>query len=127
MKPLTSAFRIPLLALSLILLGGPLKAQDPLKVGPGIYKLLFENERVRVMEMSLKPGERIGMHSHPDHLAYILTGGRLSLTHADGKSKEVEAKPGEVIWIPAESHSAKNPGTTELRALIVELKEPAKK
>ena len=129
MKRLAFATRFSLFILSLVLLPwSHLKAQDPLKVGPGIYQLLFENERVRVMELRLKPGEKIGVHSHPDHLAYVLSGGTLSLKHADGKSHDMEAKAGQVIWIPAETHSAKNPGTTELKALIVELKgAPAKK
>ncbi len=97
-------------------------AQDPLEVGPDVYSKLFENERVRVMEVRFKPGESIGMHSHPDHLAYMLSGGLLQLSHPDGTLKDIAGDTGQVFWIPAESHAAVNTGTTEVRILVVELK-----
>ena len=59
-------------------------AQDPMQVGPNIYKLLFENERVRVFEVRFKPGERIAMHAHPDHVVYMLDDGKLKLSSPDG-------------------------------------------
>jgi len=46
----------------------------------------------------------------------------LKLTHPDGTSTEVSPKAGEVLWIPAESHTAMNTGTTEFHAIINELK-----
>ena len=62
-------------------------AQDPMQVGPNIYKLLFENERVRVFEVRFKPGERIAMHSHPDHVVYVLDDGKLKLSSPDGSGR----------------------------------------
>jgi len=51
-------------------------AQDPLKVAPPeIYKLVYENDRVRVMEVTLPPGGKIAKHSHPDHYVYVLGAG----------------------------------------------------
>lgn len=100
-------------------------AQDPVKVGPDIYNCIFENERVRVCEATFKPGAKIGTHSHPDHVVYALTAGKVRITSADGPH-DVELKPGQVTWIKAESHSAVNVGTTEVRLLVTELKEPAK-
>ena len=41
------------------------RAQDPLKVGPDVYKLIFENDKVRVVCVDFKPGDSIGVHSHP--------------------------------------------------------------
>ena len=100
-------------------------AQDPVNVGPDIYKVILENERVRVSEVTFKPGARIGMHSHPDHLAYILSEGTLQLSYPDGRTQDINAKPGQIMWTKAESHAAKNLGQTEARLLVVELKEPA--
>ncbi len=118
-------FILSILALGL-LVPSLLQAQDALKVGPGVYKLLFENERIRVLEITFKPGDKIASHSHPDHVIYVLSEGALKITRADGKITEVNAKPGQVMWTAAETHSAVNPGKTELKAIIVELKAPAK-
>jgi quercetin dioxygenase-like cupin family protein len=102
-------------------------AQDPAQVGPNIYKLLFENERVRVFEVRFKPGERIAMHSHPDHVVYVLDDGKLKLSYPDGKSVEVVLKAGQTLWIPAETHAAENVGSTDAHSLVVELKESSSK
>lgn len=116
---------------SIILAGGLLIAvataafaQNPLEVAPDMYKLKFENERVRVMEVTFAPGASIAMHSHPDHFVHVASGGKLTLSYPDGTSKELEAKAGEILWIDAESHAAINPGDTEVKLLVVELKEP---
>src|SRR5262245_27258315 len=98
-------------------------AQDPLKVGPDIYKLVFENQYVRVMEVTFKPGAKIEMHSHPDHLVYIISGEGLTLKYPDGQTKKMASKPGEAVWIKAEKHAAENTGTSEVRGLVVELKD----
>jgi quercetin dioxygenase-like cupin family protein len=98
-------------------------AQDPMQVGPNIYKLLFENERVRVFEVRFKPGERIALHSHPDHVVYVLDDGKLKLSYPDGKAVEVVLKAGQTLWIPAETHAAENVGSTDAHSLVVELKE----
>jgi quercetin dioxygenase-like cupin family protein len=100
-------------------------AQEPLKVAPDMYKLLHENDRVRVMEVTFKPGSKIAKHSHPDHTVYAVTGGKLKIFHDQGEPMEADLKPGDVMWIAAESHWAENVGTTEIRLLVTELKEPA--
>ena len=103
-------------------------AADPLVVGPDVYKFVFENERVRVLMVDFAPGAKIAMHSHPDHLVYILSGGKLVLSYPDGTTKDMEGKAGDALWIPAESHAAENVGGTEVKGLVIELKEsPAKK
>lgn len=99
-------------------------AQDPLEVGPDVYKKVFENERVRVLEAQFKMGGKIAMHSHPDHFAYVLSPGKMRLSHPDGTSKEVELKTGDVMWLNAETHAGENIGDTEVHLLVVELKEP---
>jgi len=114
------------LAFCFVLWSASVQAQDPAKVNPSIYKQQFENERVRVFLIEFKPGEAIGMHSHPDHLAYALTAGTLEITGADGKSQVAELKEGDTLFLPAQSHSAVNKGAKKLRALVVELKEAPK-
>ena len=100
-------------------------AQDPLAVAPEMYKLLFENERVRVMEVTFQPGQKIAPHSHPDHYVYVAEAGTLRLFHPEGEPSDVTLQVGQVIWIPAETHWAENAGTTTIRLIVNELKEPA--
>lgn len=99
-------------------------AADPLEVAPEMYKLKFENERVRVMEVTFQPGEKIAEHSHPDHFVVVEEGGQLQISHPDGSVMDADLKVGDVIWIDAESHWAANTGTTTVRLLVTELKEP---
>ena len=57
-------------------------AEDAATVAPHAYKVLFENEQVRLLEVSMEPGSRTEMHSHPDNLVYILSDGSTRLlTH----------------------------------------------
>ena len=99
-----------------------------MQVGPNIYKLLFENERVRVFEVRFKPGERIALHAHPDHVVYVFDDGKLKLSSPDGKSaRSCSTAPGQTLWSPAETHAAENVGSTDAHSLVVELKESASK
>ena len=95
---------------------------DPLKVAGNIYKLNMENERVRVLNLSLKPGEKAVMHHHPDHVVYVLKGGKAKLT-SQGKTDTLEMKAGEALFLKAQAHEAENVGQTPLEMLVVELKK----
>ncbi len=99
-------------------------AADPLEVAPDMYKLIYQNDRVRVMEVTFKAGQSIPEHSHPDHFVYVLEGGNLKITKADGTVTDAVLKVGDVVWINAETHHAVNTGTTEVKLLVTELKEP---
>lgn len=99
-----------------------LQAQDPVKVAPNIYKNIFENDRVRVCEVSIKAGEKIGMHSHPAHLAYALTPAKLQMKDSTGKSQVAEVKQGDVVWFEPVTHEAENLGA-DAKLIVVELKK----
>jgi beta-alanine degradation protein BauB len=97
-------------------------AQDPIEAGAGMYRLLFENEQVRVMEVTFQPGQSIKPHSHPDHFVYVLSGGSLRLFKPDGTSTDITIEPEQVIWIPSETHWAENIADTVVKLLVTELK-----
>ncbi len=100
-------------------------AQEPVTVGPTIYRQTLDNERVRVFEVTFKKGTSVALHSHPDHLAHVVSGGQLELTLADGTKNVIDAKPGETFFLPAQAHSAKNVGKGTIRIVVTELKESA--
>lgn len=107
----------------ILVLGNIAAAQDPVKVAPNQYKLLFENDRVRVLEVTLKAGEPIVTHSHPDHFVYVLSPGKLKITPQGKEGQEVDTTQGQVLWINAETHSAVNTGTTDFKGVVVEIKQ----
>lgn len=105
----------------------PAVAQDPVKVAPQSFKERLNNDKVRVLEFSSKPGQKEAMHSHPAMILYVIQGGTLKSTAPDGTSKEIVYKTGDVLWREAITHSGENIGTTEMKALLIETKSKSKK
>jgi beta-alanine degradation protein BauB len=99
-----------------------LMAQDPVKLSPQYYKVWIDNDRVRVLEYHLKPGEKEAMHSHPPGFVYVFDDATLRMTLPDGTSSDMSAKGGEVLWREATTHASENVGKTEAHALALELK-----
>jgi len=95
---------------------------DPVKVASNVYRKVFENESVRLLEANHDAGVKTPMHHHPKHLIYFLEGGRERFTFPDGKVKEGTTKAGDVIWEEEFSHTSENIGKTKVHALIIELK-----
>jgi hypothetical protein len=104
---------------------GEIWAQDPAKTDSDKYKIVFENERVRVLEYRDKPGDKTTMHAHPDFVVVSRSAFKRRLTLPGGKSAMREFKPGEVMWTGAQSHIGENIGDTDTDVLIIELKEPS--
>lgn len=98
-------------------------SDDPLKVAGATHKLLLDNDRVRVLEFRLKPKESTPSHHHRDGVLYVLSGGNITETLSDGKTNEVTLANGDVKWTDAKSHKVKNSGNTEVKMVIVELKD----
>ena len=96
---------------------------DVLDVPNSGYSLIMENEKVRVMEMKLKPGEKSTMHNHPnDHVVYVFKNAKFKLSFPDGNSNEFELKAGQALWIEAGPHETENIGTTNGHNLVTEIK-----
>jgi beta-alanine degradation protein BauB len=110
------------LAALAVVLTTPAVAQDPVKLSPRMYRVLLENEHVRVLGFRAKPGESEPMHAHPAATVYSMAGGRLKLTTLDGKSEIIESKAGSAVWSPPTVHRYENIGTTESHEIIVEIK-----
>ena len=95
-------------------------AQDPVQVSPDHYSVLLENEMVRVLEMKMKPGEQVNMHSHPSLTAYVVKGGKIALTYPDAPPTERELADGAALWHGGEAHTLKNIGDTDFHLIIIE-------
>jgi beta-alanine degradation protein BauB len=95
---------------------------DPLKTASNVYKLLFENDRVRVLAVNFKPGDTAKMHHHPDHIIYVLKGGKMQMT-SEGKTDEMILDRDSVVFLNAQNHEATNIGNTEVDLIVTELKK----
>jgi len=98
-------------------------AQDPVKLAPNNYKkVLIDNEQTRVVDFEIAPGETIPWHSHPNHLIYALTSGKIEITDKGKTPTVADIKMGDAMYMPAVTHMAKNTGTTTVKLVIVEIK-----
>ncbi len=95
---------------------------DPVQAQPEHYKVLLDNDHVRVFVADLKPGEISPWHSHPAYVLYALTDGKARLSSPDGTVKEIAIAAGMTAFHDAEVHQVENIGDTEFRVLHVELK-----
>jgi hypothetical protein len=109
--------------------GSEARAQDATKVMPRAYRVAFENDKVRVLDFTGRPGMGIcgeGMHSHPAHLTVVLSDWEGKASIPGGAPRERSRKAGDVFWSEAETHKVENTGKGNARVLIIELKGPAK-
>jgi beta-alanine degradation protein BauB len=95
--------------------------EDPVLSNPNHYKVIFENERVRVLEYRDKPGDKTTPHRHPDSVMYTLSSFKRKL-YVNGDEKAVEKQPGEASWLNAQEHVGENTGTTDTHVIFIELK-----
>jgi len=98
------------------------RVQDPLIVNAKTIALKLENKRVRVLEATLKPGDKEQTHSHPAYVIYVIAGGKFRNHAQDGTVTDGEFKTGDVIYREPVTHWAENTGDTTIRLELVELK-----
>jgi len=97
---------------------------DPAESNPNHYKVIFENDRVRVLEYTDLPGDQTTPHEHPDSVMYTLSAFRRRLYSGDSQ-RDVDMPAGLTGWLPAQQHHGENIGDTATRVIFVELKAGA--
>jgi quercetin dioxygenase-like cupin family protein len=99
---------------------------DGLVSSPDNFKLLLENEHVRVLQYTLLPGALDHWHTHPPRVGYVLSGAKIRVTEADGSTHDYDEKTGDTYWGDFSAlHDTLNIGTTPYVALLVEVKNAA--
>jgi hypothetical protein len=98
------------------------KAQDQVALDPGVAKVEFENEEVRVVRIRYAPHQKASMHSHPARLSVTITSNDVRITFPDGKSTSAKRKPHELFWSDAVTHKAENLADSPLENIEIELK-----
>jgi hypothetical protein len=100
------------------------QAADPTyKADPDVYKIIFEDANIRIIEAVRKAGVTDKLHGHPvASVVYNVTDCKTKLT-ADGKSRETDVKAGSVTSLPViPAHTGENTGTTDCKQLFIEKK-----
>ena len=102
---------------------------DKMTAPPGSVgtKLLYENDRVKVWEFALDPGEAIPMHTHTmDYLFHVYQGSTLEVSFPEemkAPARKIDLKAGDVRFIgKGGRHMARNVGTQLYIEVLVELK-----
>ena len=92
--------------------------------GPIGIRVVFENDRVRVWEVELAPGETLPMHFHDrDYALVALTDGSTVGEREDGRRETSEHPVGEVTWRAApHAHALTNVRPKRYRNGLIELK-----
>ena len=95
---------------------------DPCEVSADHYKVIFNNEHLRVVEMTLPAGAKDNEHSHPNETVYFITGGKVRITMENGESMEADIPDGHVMDHEPWTHQVSNIGSTDIRAILYETK-----
>jgi len=99
-------------------------AMDPVKVEAAFNKVLADTLNVKLHEVTLNPGDSVGMHTHPDFTLYILQGGTLKIYPKGGEPQVLELQTGMGLIFPTVTHSGKNIGTTTIKLLVSDIYRP---
>jgi len=111
------------LFLTFIALAAPMAlAQDPVKVDANHYKVMFENDQVRVLRIHYNPKEKSVMHEHPASVVVFLSNSKTRFTLPDGSATTEAGKAGQVRFSEAGKHLPEDIGATPVEAVLVELK-----
>jgi quercetin dioxygenase-like cupin family protein len=94
---------------------------DPLVAAKNVYKLVMENQKVRVLDVNFRVGDKALMHHHPDHVIYVLKGGKMRIK-TEKQADTLDLTEGQAVFLEAQNHEAENIGKTDVHLLVVELK-----
>lgn len=100
--------------------GGVPPDLDVARLAPEVITVLAENERVRVLKLTAKTGDKLPRHRHPDTVVCISKSGAIRFTNDAGEISHGYPKAGEVILRGAITHSAEV--LESIEAILIEIK-----
>jgi hypothetical protein len=99
------------------------KAQDEVAVDPGIAKVEFENEQVRVVRVSYSAAHQSShMHSHPPRFMVTLTKNDLKMTLPNGTTSLSKRDANAFSWSEPVTHAVENLADGPMQNIEIELK-----
>lgn len=118
------------IAMSLTLAGGLVTALTASAQGvppaagapqlPAGFKIVLDNEHVRVFESTFGPGVVVPARFYPRRTAYVIKGpAQMSTRFADGRVETTTSEPGSVRTIAGGMQTISNVGNNEVVVLVV--------
>src|SRR2546427_8416140 len=83
-------------------------AQDVVQLAPEQVKVVFENDRVRVLHFNEPGHSKLPMHSHPAYVTVGFTSNHSKYTLPDGKTSDDHTKAGSVTYSKVVTHAYEN-------------------
>src|SRR5216683_5568078 len=96
---------------------------DPVKLDPKHYKVVINNDQVRVLRAKYGPHEKSVMHEHPASVAVFMSDGHTKFTLPDGTSQDANGKAHDAVWADAGKHLPENVGDKPTEVIVIELKK----
>jgi quercetin dioxygenase-like cupin family protein len=105
---------------------------DAVAAAPEHHRVLLEDDRIRVLETIIRPGEETRPHTHAwggylyivawsDFVRYDGEGNVM----LDSKAKGISREPGTAMWAPPLAlHSLRNTGDQIFHVILTEFKSP---
>ena len=125
MKSFASVRFAGLVAVVMVLCASPARAQDPAKTDPAHYKVELENDRVRVLHITVEPNGKLEVNELENAVVVPLRDYESTLKMANGPTK-VERVAGKPAWGPAGRREVEA-GSRGVDALLIEIKPAAPK
>ena len=104
---------------------------DAVVAAPRFHRVLLENDRVRVLDTIVQPGETVPLHTHRwPSVLYVLSWSNFVRRDADGRAtvdsrNSTPLAAGAALWSgPLPPHTLENVGNRELRVIAIEQKQP---
>ena len=123
----TSAAPVSMVELEVKKPGDPSKTAnvplDPVKVSPKVYKVEFENDKVRVVRAKFAAHESVPQHEHVlNRVVVFLTDQHSKLVSPDGKAEESQHQRGQISSGGPAKHTEENLLDTPIDVIVVEFK-----
>jgi hypothetical protein len=109
------------LCVVLLNVAGYSSAQQQVEQKTTVTRLL-ENERVSVVRMVSKAGDKGAMRERPDRVHHIIQGAKVRFHYPDGKTEDAVWKTGDVVYQKADNRQVENIDTRDLEYISVQLK-----
>mgnify|MGYP001545885494 FL=1 len=98
-------------------------ALDPLRVAPGNFTLLFENDQVRALRLKVGPGQSVPMHEYTlGHLVVCMTDMNARMTSPEGEAEVAQHKLGDFSWSGPSRQKIENLSKQPMEMVVLEMK-----
>ena len=98
-------------------------AQEKMEKWPGVtVKILTDNDKVTITEVTFAPGAIAVWHSHQEYSVYALTDVKMKVEVEGKETVVVDMKAGQAAWSPAITHQTTNVGKKPFTAIVTEKK-----